>query len=260
MQPRCPLAEWKRSPNFTPGRAGSVRAVVLHIAQGLNSDDTWLTKPASKVSSHLWIDRAGAAAQLVSLTDTAWANGLNWVNGRPYTTRKPLRRVYPTWPLLRVGVDPNAETISIELEGFSGEPLTGAQTHMLDTLLLWLLDALELPAWDAGTTLIGHYHINPTDKAFCPGPSINVSAIAARVNGLAGLKPSLGGTYRLTSYAWVRPTPSTRGAHLGNLRKGTIVKGALRMGEIVRGIEDWLAFEFEGDEAFVWAGALERIA
>jgi hypothetical protein len=258
MQPRCPLTDWKPSPNFTPGRAGTVRAVVLHITQGSNSIG-WLRSPASKVSSHFYLDRDGSAAQLVNLTDTAWANGLNWVSGRPYTTRKPLRRVYPTWPLLQPNVDPNAITISIELEGFSGEPLTGAQAQTLDSVLRWLLPQLDLPAWDAGTTLIGHYHINPTDKAFCPGISVNIAAIAARVNGLAGLKPSLGGTYRTTALAWVRAGPTTRSAKLGELRKGAVISGALRMGEVIRGVEDWLAFAYKGDEAFVWAGALERI-
>lgn len=258
MQPRCPLAEWKPSPNFTPGRAGSVRAVVLHITQG-NDSIGWLRTPASKVSSHFYLDRDGSAAQLVSLTDTAWANGLNWKDGKPYTSKKPLRRVYPTWPLLQPNVDPNATTISIELEGWSGQPLTGAQVQTLDSVLLWLLRALDLSAWDAGTTLIGHSHINPTDKAFCPGSSVNIPAIAARVNGLAGLRASLGGTYRTTTPAWVRAAPTTQSAKLGELRKGEVISGALRMGEVVRGIEDWLAFEYRGDEAFVWAGALERI-
>lgn len=261
MQPRCPLATWKPSPNVTPGRAGSAaRAVVLHIAQGLNSDDTWLTKPVSKVSSQFFLHRDGALFQLVSLLDTAWANGLTWVKGRPYTSKKPLRRVYPTWPLLVPGIDPNAQTISVELEGFSGEPLTGAQEHALDGLLLWLLGQLAIPAWSAGTTLIGHADINPRDKAFCPGPSVNVAAIAARVNSHAGLKPSLGGTYRTKSLAWVRSAPSTKGAKLGELPRGATVSGTLRMGEIIQGIEDWLAFEFKGDEAFIWAGALERLS
>lgn len=104
MAPRYPPATWQASPNHTPGR-DRIAAAVVHIAQGgFASALSWLTNPASKVSSHFLIGEDGRVAQLVALDDTAWTNGLRFVAGRWQNVRGKFVR--PTWELLQPGMDP----------------------------------------------------------------------------------------------------------------------------------------------------------
>lgn len=159
-------------------------AVVLHIAQGSYKDSyEWLTSPVSKVSSHFIISNTGQIAQMVSVFDTAWGNGLVWdkVNKRWLTVAKPRRVVAPTWKRIRPGSDVNRCTISIERAGVWSDVPEPAEVASQLAVLRWIgwvfnLDYVPL------STLIGHCHINPVDKGFCPGPHVNYAAIAAEAN------------------------------------------------------------------------------
>jgi hypothetical protein len=100
-----PTMTWRPSPNFTPGRTRAVRYIVLHTTQG-NDSRGWLTNPASQVSSH-YLERDDDEYQFVHDEDTAWHAGR--IVGTPTTS------------LYRPGVNPNDESIGIEIEGFANE-------------------------------------------------------------------------------------------------------------------------------------------
>lgn len=181
MQPWCPFAIKKASPNVSAGRAAPVRAIVLHIAQGGASGSLdWLTNPKSKVSSHFFITKLGLIYQLVSLADTAWCNGLiPTPNGWLTPSRVP---VTPRWAGLISGKNPNGYTVSVEHEGKSGQPLTPQMREAQERLLAWLAEAFAWSSYAPAANLIGHGDINPVDKMFCPGTAFDFGAIAQRVN------------------------------------------------------------------------------
>lgn len=65
-----------RSYNSEP-RTQPIRAVVLHSGDGTKSSDLgWLCNPASRVSTHYYIDRAGHIYQLVPDERVAWHVGV----------------------------------------------------------------------------------------------------------------------------------------------------------------------------------------
>lgn len=101
---------WIPSPNFTPGRKRSVRYIVLHTTQGHDSR-SWLTNKDSQVSAH-YLEREDDEYQLVRDEDTAWHAGS--IVGTPTTS------------LYAQGVNPNDESIGIEIEGFAAQPISPA--------------------------------------------------------------------------------------------------------------------------------------
>lgn len=181
MQPWCPFATKRASPNISDDRLLPIKAVVLHIAQGgaVGSLD-WLTNPKSQVSSHFFITKAGEIVQLVPLDKTAWANGLRWAGQWLTPSGKPVK---PRWTGLIAGKNPNRYTISIEHEGKTGEPLTTAMAEAQNKLLIWLAGQCGWPTYAVGQNLIGHGDINPIDRPFCPGTAFDLGLIATRANG-----------------------------------------------------------------------------
>ena len=105
-----PGVTWLPSPNYTRGRSRPVRYVVLHTTQGYDSR-SWLTNVTSEVSAH-YLEREDDEYQLVKDEDTAWHAGR--IAGTPTTT------------LYTPGVNPNDESIGIEIEGFAAEPASPA--------------------------------------------------------------------------------------------------------------------------------------
>jgi hypothetical protein len=181
----CPFAGTARpSPNFWTANSGR-KAVVLHIAEGgYASSRDWLCSPASGVSSHFIVGPAGELAQLVSIYDSAWGNGLTYgSDGRWFTPGgHPVR---PLWSDIVKGVNPNRYTISIEHAGHSGDVPSDAMLATTARLLRWLGEIFRL-AWVPGRTLIRHTDINPVDKSRCPGPGFDLAHIAALASRPSG--------------------------------------------------------------------------
>jgi hypothetical protein len=184
---RYPKATWHPSKNFWPGHAGR-RAVVIHIAQGgFSSSIKYMAD--HEVSSHFITSLQGAVAQMVGTEDSAWGNGLTWMEGRGWQCPHG-KIVMPTWELIDRAHNPNTQTISIEHEGLSGNPWPKAQILATVDLLIWLGKKYpSLLPYRVGSTLIGHRHLDPKDKANCPGTGIDLVTLAALAN--AGLGPSL---------------------------------------------------------------------
>ena len=190
--PHFPGAAWNATLNRTPGHQGR-KAVVIHIAQGGYESSIQYMRGAG-VSSHFIISTTGGTTQMVSLDDSAWANGLLWAE-RPaqlpqgYTWHGPgwycphKHKVAPTWELITPGINPNLQTISIEHAGFTGKAVPTAHRLALLRLLRWLGEIYpELLPWTPGRTLIRHADIDPIDKAFCPGTGFDLAALAETAN------------------------------------------------------------------------------
>ena len=87
----CPFATRYPTTKYWSGNQGR-RAVVLHIAQGsYEGAVSWLSNDVSNPNSsaHFVIAKDGRIAQLVSIWDSSWANGLRWINGNWYTPADP---------------------------------------------------------------------------------------------------------------------------------------------------------------------------
>jgi N-acetyl-anhydromuramyl-L-alanine amidase AmpD len=155
--------KWIGSPYFgypdgTKGRNGRQPiAVVLHIAEGsLLGCDAWFNSPNNAGSSTQYcIGKRGEIHQYVEETDAAWGNG---------QVRKP------SWRLLIPDVNPNLYTISIEHEGFTGQPWT-EEMYQAD---VWLIKQI-CQRWRIPIDrdhIIGHYQIDSVTRARCPGTGL----------------------------------------------------------------------------------------
>lgn len=152
---------WKGSPNFEQGRGGHAPiAIVNHVAEGsLAGVDSWFGQTASQVSAHFCVGKGGEIHQYVRSSDTAWANGrLN----RPNTAIPWIADA------VNRGINPNRLTISIEREGFTGEPLTEPMYQSILALHRYLCGYWGIPA-DAHH-IVGHRDLDSVTRANCPGP------------------------------------------------------------------------------------------
>jgi hypothetical protein len=131
-------------------------------------------------SAHFVVSKQGEVSQTVNINDTAWANGLVWRAG-VWWSPDGKRRVRPTWADIVAGQNPNEYTISIEHEGFTGQPLTEEMKAATVALLKWIASETGM-VYVEGKTLIRHGNINPTDRPRCPGASFDLAALATAAN------------------------------------------------------------------------------
>jgi N-acetyl-anhydromuramyl-L-alanine amidase AmpD len=183
-----PDAEKFETTKLYPGNQGR-RAVVMHIVEGSYSGAIrWLQdaqiNPNS--SAHFVLAKDGRVAQLVSVNNGAWANGLKWnadanePNGGYWTNARGVR-VKPSWKDIVPGQNPNYYTISVEHEGFYQEAWTPEMYEANNKLLVWLAKEFDL-WWVPLRNLIGHYAIDNVDRPNCPGPTVNLEKMAADAN------------------------------------------------------------------------------
>ncbi len=163
------------------------------MAGTLAGTDSWFRDPSSRVSAHYGIGKDGTIHQYVREEDAAWANGV--VNR-------------PSWPLLDrfPGVNPNLYTLSIEHEGYPGEPFTEAMYRASLDLTRWLVFRWRIPV--DRDHLIGHYRLDSVDRPDCPGPAFPWDRLFADLAAdpvLAGPFPDVPATDPdAEAIAWVR--------------------------------------------------------
>lgn len=158
---------WKGNEHTnSSSREGYVPFVIVdHISSGtMESMDNWFTDPGNGVSSaHFGVAKDGHIHQYVAMERMAWANGISQEQ-LPLATAKVVHDM---------GVNPNLYSVSIEHEGYDGD-LTEAQfqasvwlhAHIRDTIMGQWGKYFPLDAYH----VIGHFQINPVQKANCPGP------------------------------------------------------------------------------------------
>jgi hypothetical protein len=182
LSPRRPLYEppphddipvpnlvWIGSPNFWPGHGGhEVCALVLHTMSGtLNGCDSWFRNPDAGVSAHFGIGLRGEQHQYVSLSDSAWGNGILESGNK--------------WP--GPPGNPNFQTISIETEdnGSGATPVTDAQYQATLEVAAAAIKAHPSIRW-----LLRHTDISPKSRPGCCGgrwvDSGRFRALAERLN------------------------------------------------------------------------------
>jgi len=150
--------------NYTAGRAGTVRAVVAHITDGLGSPFGWFNTPRGSAgsSAHFWVSRTGTVEQYRPLGDTCWANG---------PVCAPDLANAAVAEIVASGQDPNARTVAVEHEGFPSEPLTPEQTAASRDLTSWLCRHYGLHV--GRDDVVGHYQIDSCARPNCPGPAFD---------------------------------------------------------------------------------------
>jgi len=149
-----------------------VKAVVLHIAEGsYEAAISWLESSKSAASAHFVIAKDGRVAQLVSIDDTAWGNGLSYKNGIWLTPNDPGQPANPTWTGLMAGINPNHYTISVEHEGYDKEKWTPAMYDANLKLLRWIRGEVNMN-YVLHDSLIGHYELDSATRKYCPGPNV----------------------------------------------------------------------------------------
>lgn len=223
---------------LTPYAAGNdgFGAFVLHVVEG-SGQSCIATFRAGNPFSHFLNMEDGRLIQFCSIYDAACANGLSW-SGQSWFDPEH-RPVTPPWKGLRPNLDlrsnPNYYTISMEEAGWHNRPRTPAQIATRARLLQWLGDTLG-QVWTPMQNLIGHCHISPVSRQFCPGPFVDFNQVAAAGNE----RPFVGSVTVLADVARIRQGPGTgfpvadrvsAGARLG-------IDNGL-MGEVVNGTPLW---------------------
>lgn len=158
---------WKGNEHTnSSSREGRVPFVIVnHVSVGtMSSMDNWFTDPNNRVSSaHFGVAKDGRVHQYVSIDRMAWANGI---------PREQFGQA--TAPVVQdMGINPNLYSVSIEHEGYDGA-LTEAQFQASVRLHRYIRQYIK-ETWGKDFPLdsyhvIGHYQINPVQKANCPGP------------------------------------------------------------------------------------------
>lgn len=163
---RWSIAEWVGpTPNRTVGGMVESRGLVLHIMQGsYDGSIAWGKNPASSVSFHFATRADGHLGQLVDTADAAWTQA----NG-------------------------NGHWISVENEGYSGNPLTPGQVEACAQLYAegvrvygWPLQTTDSPngfglGWHGmgGTAWGGHFDCLPLDitEVLTPSGWLGLAAV-----------------------------------------------------------------------------------
>lgn len=151
--------------NFTKGRSGlKPTAIVLHVMEGtLSGTDSWFRNPKAQASTHYGIGKNGEIWQWVNEYDMAYGNG---------------RVASPTWSLI-TKQNPNLYTVSIEHEGYTGQPWTDAM-YQAD---VWLIKQIA-KRWDIPLDrdhVIGHREIYGK-KPNCPGAGLDFKKLMSLLN------------------------------------------------------------------------------
>jgi hypothetical protein len=196
---RCPLAKWAGSPNFTLHQMTDHRGLVLHVEQGTEAGThSWFQNPAAQASAHFGCGRDGSLEQFVDTDDLAWAE-----------------------------MTGNASWLSVELEGYSGQPMTEPQLTAVGQLFGWItysypnvpLQICDDP-WGRGLGWHGMGGSSWGNHPDCPGDPIK----AQRTEILRRTRPQVvttqGGVMRYDPPLPVGPhsvafvvTPSSGGAY-----------------------------------------------
>jgi N-acetyl-anhydromuramyl-L-alanine amidase AmpD len=180
----------RKSPNYWSGHSGQrVKACVLHVTGGTKGKEypnavSWLSSPTSGVSAHFVVSQAGDITQLVSIYDSAWANGLSWSQSRGSWIDPEGNAVTPAWAGLVIPVNPNWLTVSIETARQSSDPMSQQMFDAVIRILQWIKAEFGW-TYTAHGNLVGHNELSPVSRPYCPGPNVSLTKLADAANTTA---------------------------------------------------------------------------
>ena len=171
------------SPNCYKGRNNYVpNMIVCHINNTYGSALKVFYDKESEVSAHYVIRRDGHIKQVVSLDDSAWANGtsLNEESNVYYEFAKS--------PLIRsIKDNANYYTFSIEHESFDGS-LTDEQlkssVKVMREIISYLKEKYNYDFIIDRDHIIGHSDVNPVVRNKCPGKKFPYDTIIKELKGV----------------------------------------------------------------------------
>lgn len=158
------------SPNFSSDRKGFAPiTIVIHIMEGtLAGTDSWFKNPASQVSAHYGIGKAGEIHQYVKETDTAWHAG---------------RVSSPSWKLIKTSgtafINPNYYTVGIEHEGNEETEWTDAMYISSAEMIKAISNRWNIPL--DRDHVIGHHEIYAVKT--CPGHKVDLNKLITLAGG-----------------------------------------------------------------------------
>lgn len=198
----CDFAAWRPGPfGYPEGTLAQnlPRFFVDHIMEGYKSTmDNLAWRIANQKAVHFGIGKDGSLSQYTNILDAAWGNGVSgditrydrgnrhlvrcetlgwWGEGRYFNGA-------PYW-FLTDGVQNilNVHSISIEHEGFWQDEWTAPMLETDIAVKKWCLEELtragHAPLARDEDLLVGHYQIDPRDRANCPGPNWPKATILA---------------------------------------------------------------------------------
>lgn len=171
------------SPNQMSRRGWKPDMIVSHITSGnFSGAVSWLKNKQSQASSHFVISRKGEIVQLVDIEKASWCNGTAVSSGaKTYYGKANLEQVKSR------KTNANYYTVTIEHEGFGGQPFTDIQIQAS----IWLQNYIRQEVKRIyGITIpidrnhiVGHYQINPITKPNCPGNLFPFDRVIKGLNG-----------------------------------------------------------------------------
>ncbi|MEX2237715.1 MAG: N-acetylmuramoyl-L-alanine amidase [Dehalococcoidia bacterium] len=182
--------------NHRKGRtrgAATVQAFVCHSQEGYGSLFTLFNNPARRASTHFWIAKTGQVEQYVDTADTAWGNGERNRSGGPDARIPWAAAAYAAAAV-------NDVTVSCELEGRAGEPMTPEQKTAALLLLRWVHERHGLGQPVRHLTVVEHNQLSatacpssrwPIDELLAPSAEIPVPPGSEVAAALAFWYPGL---------------------------------------------------------------------
>ena len=156
------------SNNCYKGRNGYIpNIIVCHINNTYASAINNFYNAKKEVSAHYVIRRDGFVKQVISLDDSAWANGTSIYEDSDVYYK------FSSSPLVNCNKDnANYYTFSIEHESFDGS-LTNEQLessiNVMETIIKYLKDKYNYDFIIDRNHIIGHSEVNPIVRTKCPG-------------------------------------------------------------------------------------------
>lgn len=181
--------------DFFSSRNGQpVRYVVLHTTQGTDSR-TWLTK-TGRVSAH-YLVRGAVIYRLVSEDYAAWHAGrIVGTPTTPYFTGEIVG--YDDFGNAVWSVNPNYESIGIEMEGFAATPLDAATLNATALLIR------DIRSRRGALPLVSHAELSPGDRT---DPGVNRELIDALLGEEDDMdRPTFDAWFREQQVAEIAPT------------------------------------------------------
>lgn len=170
------------SKNFYKGRKGYVPNIIVCHISNIFSSIIYHFYNDTQVSSHFVIRKDGYVKKVVSLNNSAWANGTS-INESSDVYYK-----FGTSKLINsVRENANYFTFSIEFESFHGN-LTESQLDSAIKVMCEIIDYVKYKYnYDFEIDrkhIIGHYEVNPIVRKNCPGKEFPVDIIIKRLKSI----------------------------------------------------------------------------